>query len=100
MLNRMCYDCVKRGTECNGTEDQVWTGCVYRKMDPEVGRLLEFTVLDACTVSLYARKTASRGHEYRIENTADPECGEIFYYSHQKAYEKYQQIVESCREPL
>ena len=39
MLNKMCYNCLKRGTECDGTEDQVWTGCIYRKTDPEADRL-------------------------------------------------------------
>ena len=99
MLNRMCYDCQMRGTECDGTEDQTWSGCVYRKTDPEAGRLLDFTVMDACTVSLYCLLTAAGGHRFRIENSADPETGEKTYADYLEAREKYRQAVEACREP-
>lgn len=31
-LNSMCLDCICRGTDCDGTTEQVWTGCVYRQI--------------------------------------------------------------------
>lgn len=30
-LNRMCASCQCLGTDCAGTAESVWTGCVYRK---------------------------------------------------------------------
>lgn len=29
--NSICYNCLKFGTECPGTNPQPWTGCIYRK---------------------------------------------------------------------
>ena len=29
-MNRMCVDCTTRGVSCDGTENQTWTGCIYR----------------------------------------------------------------------
>lgn len=34
MLNRMCKKCVRFGIDCKGTENQVWSGCVYKITDP------------------------------------------------------------------
>lgn len=31
-LNTMCWNCLERGKNCNGTTCQTWTGCVYRKI--------------------------------------------------------------------
>lgn len=31
-LNVMCWNCLEYGKNCNGTNCQVWTGCVYRKV--------------------------------------------------------------------
>lgn len=31
-LNPICTGCKARGTTCNGTTCQTWTGCVYRKI--------------------------------------------------------------------
>lgn len=36
MLNEMCKNCWNCGTRCQGTENQVWTGCVYRKEKPRL----------------------------------------------------------------
>jgi hypothetical protein len=30
-VNRMCLDCSCLGRDCIGTDNQNWTGCVYRK---------------------------------------------------------------------
>ena len=30
MLNRMCNQCSRLNKDCNGTENQTWTGCVRR----------------------------------------------------------------------
>lgn len=30
-LNKMCITCKCLGKSCNGTTEQVWTGCVYYK---------------------------------------------------------------------
>ena len=32
-MNRMCIDCKCLGVDCKGTDNNVWTGCVYRKCD-------------------------------------------------------------------
>lgn len=29
-VNRFCLNCVKFATQCSGTAQQVWTGCIYR----------------------------------------------------------------------
>ena len=31
MLNRMCKNCLCLNADCAGTENQVWTGCIYKK---------------------------------------------------------------------
>lgn len=30
-INPMCTDCTRRGTDCDGTTCETWTGCIYRK---------------------------------------------------------------------
>lgn len=30
-LNSICEKCLKLGNDCDGTTNQVWTGCVYRQ---------------------------------------------------------------------
>lgn len=45
MLNRMCKDCARLGSDCKGTQEQVWTGCVYYKKD--VKRSLEVQKAEA-----------------------------------------------------
>lgn len=32
-LNSMCKNCTRLGNDCQGTANQVWTGCVYRRLD-------------------------------------------------------------------
>lgn len=39
MLNKMCESCACLGIECNGTESQVWSGCIYRKTESELNKL-------------------------------------------------------------
>lgn len=34
-LNSMCENCLCLGKECAGTCNQVWTGCIYRKISQE-----------------------------------------------------------------
>lgn len=29
-LNPMCINCAKLNKSCNGTTNQVWTGCIYK----------------------------------------------------------------------
>lgn len=36
MMNTMCKDCIKLGKDCNGTENTVWNGCVWRETEPEI----------------------------------------------------------------
>lgn len=31
MMNRMCKNCARLGIDCKGTENQVWSGCVYKE---------------------------------------------------------------------
>ena len=31
MLNSMCLRCACLGVDCNGTENKVWSGCIYKK---------------------------------------------------------------------
>lgn len=33
MLNKMCKKCARFGIDCKGTENQVWSGCVYKITD-------------------------------------------------------------------
>lgn len=30
-MNRMCKNCLCLNVDCAGTENQVWTGCVFKK---------------------------------------------------------------------
>ena len=30
MMNPICNNCAKLGKDCAGTNNQVWTGCIYR----------------------------------------------------------------------
>lgn len=30
-INPMCTDCVRRGSDCDGTTCETWTGCIYRE---------------------------------------------------------------------
>lgn len=30
-INPMCTDCIRRGSDCDGTTCETWTGCVYRE---------------------------------------------------------------------
>ena len=30
-INPMCTDCTRRGTDCDGTTCETWTGCIYRE---------------------------------------------------------------------
>lgn len=41
MLNKMCENCLCLGKDCNGTENQVWSGCIYRKTVKDLENLLE-----------------------------------------------------------
>lgn len=34
MLNTMCNKCVRLGIDCQGTENQLWSGCIYQETDP------------------------------------------------------------------
>lgn len=34
-LNSICLNCVNLYKNCKGTQNQVWTGCVYRKVKAE-----------------------------------------------------------------
>lgn len=36
MLNAMCLDCKKLNNDCNGTECQTWTGCIYKERDENI----------------------------------------------------------------
>lgn len=29
-INSMCLNCGKFGSECQGTTEKVWTGCIYK----------------------------------------------------------------------
>lgn len=31
MLNSICKNCARLGIDCEGTECQIWTGCVYKE---------------------------------------------------------------------
>lgn len=31
MLNTICLDCKKLNNGCSGTENQNWTGCIYKE---------------------------------------------------------------------
>lgn len=31
MLNRMCTECKRLGQVCTGTENEVWSNCVYKE---------------------------------------------------------------------
>ena len=31
-LNPMCINCAKLNKSCNGTTNQVWTGCIYKEV--------------------------------------------------------------------
>lgn len=37
MTNNICNNCANLGINCNGTECQTWTGCVYRKINLREG---------------------------------------------------------------
>lgn len=30
-VNPMCTDCIRRGSDCDGTTCETWTGCIYRE---------------------------------------------------------------------
>lgn len=30
-INPMCTDCIRRGSDCDGTTCETWTGCIYRE---------------------------------------------------------------------
>lgn len=34
-LNPICEKCADLGIGCEGTQEQVWTGCIYRKVRPD-----------------------------------------------------------------
>lgn len=36
-LNSMCSNCNCLGKTCDGTTEQVWTGCVFRKVESSNG---------------------------------------------------------------
>lgn len=31
MINSMCKNCARLGIDCNGTECQTWSGCIYKE---------------------------------------------------------------------
>lgn len=33
MLNNMCINCKKLGNECTGSQESVWTGCIYKEQN-------------------------------------------------------------------
>lgn len=42
-INPMCTDCIRRGSDCDGTTCETWTGCVYRETAAQRGiRLFGF----------------------------------------------------------
>lgn len=36
MLNTMCLNCKKLNNECEGTKNQLWSGCIYKETDTSV----------------------------------------------------------------
>ena len=49
MMNQICNQCASLGANCNGTECQTWTGCVYRRHNLRAG--------DDVLVHLYSNGT-------------------------------------------
>lgn len=41
MLNKMCENCLCLGNDCKGTGNQVWSGCIYRKTEKDLVKLLK-----------------------------------------------------------
>ena len=33
-LNRMCKDCLCLGKDCNGETNHIYTGCIFKKSEP------------------------------------------------------------------
>lgn len=38
-INCMCANCSRPKNDCNGTRCQTWTGCVYKTIKNQIGRL-------------------------------------------------------------
>lgn len=41
MLNKMCENCLCLGNECKGTENQVWSGCIYKRTERHLVKMLK-----------------------------------------------------------
>lgn len=35
MLNNMCINCKKLGNGCSGSQESVWTGCIYKERNDD-----------------------------------------------------------------
>lgn len=67
MLNSICNKCVRLGVRSTGTENPVWTGCVY--LETDFRKVLKQTLAELESLEMAANKTDE-------EMMADPENAE------------------------
>lgn len=65
MLNSMCTRCARLGIDCKGTENQVWTGCVYKE---DIKQALKRTLAELEVLEMEANK-ADAAYDAEPENT-------------------------------
>lgn len=64
MLNSMCIRCAHLGIDCKGTENQVWSGCVYKE---DVKQALKRTLAELEILEMEANK-ADAAYDAEPEN--------------------------------
>lgn len=67
-INRMCTDCACYGFDCDGTTNQVWTGCIYRRERPLLALILDSKSREGMTWDITAKKELSEDEREFIES--------------------------------
>ena len=73
MLNEMCKNCLCLGKDCNGTENQVRTGCIYRKTVKDLEKMAD-EALRQIAEKQYAAELNDDGYDI-IGNYGIAFCG-------------------------
>jgi len=40
-MNNMCNNCICLNVDCKGSQETVWTGCIFKKTEKEINRTNE-----------------------------------------------------------
>ena len=87
MLNAMCKDCVRLGTDCRGTEKKLWNGCVYKEnFQQALKRMLEeLSKLE---------KISIQAENEMVEDPTNEKKEKVFDEAYKAEFSLFMEIIE------